>query len=71
MERIYSGPKLAEIDLELRGPGSLSGTQQHGFVHFKAAKFSDRDIIEKAHMIAKEMVDKMEIEPSQNTALKD
>ena len=55
MESISSGFKLAEKDLELRGPGQLYGYQQSGFWDFKFAAISDRIMIEKATQAAKEI----------------
>ena len=46
METVFSGPKLAEIDLTLRGPGQLFGREQHGFASLKIAQFSDIKLIE-------------------------
>jgi ATP-dependent DNA helicase RecG len=45
METVYSGPRLAEIDLSLRGPGELLGVRQHGIPNLKIASFSDTNII--------------------------
>ncbi len=53
LETTDSGPKLAEIDLKLRGPGELFGTRQHGMPMFKVADFSDTDLIAQAHEAAK------------------
>ncbi len=47
METIYSGTRLAELDLKLRGPGQLYGTLQHGIPQLKVANFSDFDLIQK------------------------
>ena len=53
LESVPSGFKLAEKDLELRGPGQLYGYQQSGFWDFKFASISDRIMIEKATEAAK------------------
>jgi len=48
LETINDGFKLAEVDLELRGPGDFFGTRQSGLPDLKMAKLSDRDILETA-----------------------
>jgi len=50
------GFKLAELDLELRGPGSLTGISQAGFVKFRLADWSDPARIEFAQSAAKELL---------------
>ncbi len=45
LETNYSGLKLAELDLKLRGPGSLYGLKQHGFLQLKLASLTDIDLI--------------------------
>lgn len=47
LETIYSGAKLSELDLKLRGPGQIYGTSQHGVKNLKIASFSDFSLIEK------------------------
>jgi ATP-dependent DNA helicase RecG len=47
LERVYSGPELAEIDLVHRGPGELLGTRQHGIPNLKIASFTDGKTIEE------------------------
>lgn len=43
------GFKIAEKDLELRGPGDIEGTRQSGALNFKLANIvSDKDILVKA-----------------------
>jgi len=48
---------LAEKDLELRGPGELFGTQQHGIPPFRIADLiRDRDLLIQAKKAADEML---------------
>jgi ATP-dependent DNA helicase RecG len=43
------GFKIAEKDLELRGPGDIEGTRQSGMLHFKLANIlEDRSLLELA-----------------------
>lgn len=43
------GFKIAEKDLELRGPGDIEGTRQSGALNFKLANIvNDKEILEKA-----------------------
>ncbi len=35
------GFELAELDLEIRGPGAIYGTQQHGQLDLRVAKLTD------------------------------
>jgi len=51
-EQTFSGIKLAELDLKLRGPGNPFSTLQHGFPKLKAASFQDVDLIKKAKFYA-------------------
>ena len=55
METTHSGAELAELDLKLRGPGTLYGTAQHGIPKLKAATFSDSMLIQKARYSADEI----------------
>lgn len=45
LETIYIGAELAELDLKLRGPGEIYGTQQHGSHKLKIASFSNFELI--------------------------
>ncbi|MDO8504076.1 MAG: ATP-dependent DNA helicase RecG [bacterium] len=56
MERTMSGRMLAELDLKLRGPGEIYGTEQHGFPELKIASFSDVGLVKKAQETAESLV---------------
>ncbi len=56
LENISDGFKLAEIDLEMRGPGDVFGTMQSGQLELKMASISDRILIEQASRAASEIV---------------
>jgi ATP-dependent DNA helicase RecG len=47
-----SGRKLAEYDLQLRGPGEVFGTRQHGYPELKIASWQDTDLIKLSKKIA-------------------
>jgi ATP-dependent DNA helicase RecG len=47
--RTDDGFELAEIDFQLRGPGNLLGTEQHGLASFRVADLArDGEILEEA-----------------------
>jgi ATP-dependent DNA helicase RecG len=48
LETVYNGPELAELDLTLRGPGELFGTQQHGVPGLTLARLTDTDMVKRA-----------------------
>ncbi len=56
MERITDGFKLAELDLELRGPGAIYGTMQHGALDLRIANLSDISLIRAARQSADEFL---------------
>ena len=58
--RSSDGFKLAELDLELRGPGAIYGTMQHGQLDLRIAKLSDTQLIASARSSAQEYIDKGE-----------
>lgn len=51
-ENISNGFKLAEKDLETRGPGEVYGIVQSGMMNFRLAKLTDQEIIKKARQAA-------------------
>jgi ATP-dependent DNA helicase RecG len=48
METTNDGFKLAELDLELRGPGAVYGVRQHGKLDLKIANITDIELIAAA-----------------------
>jgi len=58
MEKHSSGFKLAEIDLQLRGPGEIYGIRQSGIPDLKMASLTDFKTIEKARNCAAKIIDK-------------
>jgi ATP-dependent DNA helicase RecG len=53
------GFRIAEKDMELRGPGDIAGTRQSGLLDFKLADIvRDRDILQKAVQSARELLEK-------------
>ncbi|CAB4863834.1 unannotated protein [freshwater metagenome] len=57
MEESSDGFVLAELDLELRGEGELTGVRQSGLPRLKAASLpADLEILEQANKVAKEIL---------------
>jgi ATP-dependent DNA helicase RecG len=56
MEKMHSGFELAELDLELRGPGEIFGTAQSGFPELKVASWNNYPLIKKAKDVADDIV---------------
>ena len=48
LEQIHDGFRLAEVDLELRGPGDFFGTRQSGLPNLRMAHLSDKKLLESA-----------------------
>uniref|UniRef100_UPI003561BA5B helicase-related protein n=1 Tax=Lutibacter sp. TaxID=1925666 RepID=UPI003561BA5B len=59
MVETNDGFKIAEVDLKLRGPGNLMGTQQSGVLNLKIADIvKDATILKTARTMAMELLDK-------------
>ncbi|WP_298759388.1 ATP-dependent DNA helicase RecG [uncultured Psychroserpens sp.] len=59
MTRTSDGFEIAEVDLKLRGPGDIMGTQQSGVLNLKIANIiKDKDILQSARFYAKRVLDK-------------
>lgn len=60
LETTTDGFKLAELDLELRGPGAIYGAVQHGALDLRVAKLTDTKLIASARAAAQNFIDKNE-----------
>ncbi len=52
-EQTSDGFKLAEKDLEIRGPGEVYGTEQSGDMNLRLAKLTDLELVKKCREAAK------------------
>jgi len=50
------GFKIAEADLELRGPGEILGTRQHGIPELRVARITDSRLVTLARRLAYDIV---------------
>lgn len=56
MEQIRDGFALAELDLQLRGPGELTGRRQSGTPDLKVARLTDWHLLEQARAEAQHIL---------------
>jgi ATP-dependent DNA helicase RecG len=56
MESTNDGFKLAELDLQIRGPGAIYGTSQHGQLDLRIAQLSDARLIAEARASAEKFL---------------
>lgn len=72
MTETNDGFKLAEVDLEQRGPGDFLGTRQAGAIDLKMASLADLPLIKEARDIAERILEEdPELEEVENMSLKD
>ncbi len=57
MEKIHIGANLAELDLQMRGPGEILGTKQHGIPDLKVASLTDKLLLAQTRLAAQETID--------------
>ncbi|HXR49748.1 MAG TPA: helicase-related protein, partial [Verrucomicrobiae bacterium] len=60
LESSQDGFRLAELDLQLRGPGAIYGTMQHGQLDLRIAKLTDTQLIAAARADAQRLIDEEE-----------
>jgi ATP-dependent DNA helicase RecG len=56
MEHHTNGLKIAEFDLQTRGPGEVFSVIQHGFPSLKIANFSDLELISLSQKILNDLI---------------
>jgi ATP-dependent DNA helicase RecG len=60
LERSSDGFRLAELDLELRGPGAIYGRLQHGALDLRVAQLTDMRLIASARAAAQACIERAE-----------
>ncbi len=60
IEQENDGFKLADYDLDMRGPGAIYGTMQHGALDLRVAKITDTKLIAEARQSARDFMKKGE-----------
>lgn len=60
LESSQDGFKLAELDLEIRGPGAIYGTSQHGALDLRIAQLTDVRLIKSARDSAQSFLQRQE-----------
>ncbi|MCH7687906.1 MAG: ATP-dependent DNA helicase RecG [Planctomycetes bacterium] len=71
LESSSDGFKIAEVDFELRGPGDILGTRQHGELPLKVADLRrDHEILLQAREAAFELVESGEFDKAEFAPLK-
>lgn len=72
MVRTNDGFEIAEVDLKLRGPGDIEGTQQSGIANLKLADITrDGKIMQTARNIARAVIEKdPELSSEENKAIR-
>ena len=59
MVKTNNGFEIAEVDLKLRGPGDIEGTQQSGLLNLRIANLAkDGIILQTARDIANDLLDR-------------
>lgn len=71
MESTGDGFKLSEVDLEIRGPGEVYGTRQHGIPDLKFASLLDYKLVKEVRDGANSIIDEIEKYPELLQKLKE
>lgn len=70
MEKNSIGARLAQLDLELRGPGEIYGTKQHGRISLKIANLTDIVLLDKTKEAANLVLSHLDNFPLLHESLK-
>jgi len=70
METNFIGARLAQLDLELRGPGEIYGTKQHGRISLKIANLTDTELLNKTKEAANSVLSHLDDFPLLHESLK-
>ncbi len=71
MEATADGFQLAEVDFELRGPGDVLGTRQHGALPLRVANVArDQELLEETRGVAQSLVQTGTIDTAEFRPLK-
>ena len=58
MVKTNNGFEIADVDLKLRGPGNMMGTQQSGLMNLQIADLAkDSKILQEARKMAQEIIE--------------
>jgi len=72
MTKLNDGFKLAEIDLNFRGPGEFLGTRQSGYSGFKFANIFDINLIEASRKQVQDIINRdHKLEQPENQMLRE
>lgn len=73
MASTSDGFKIAEKDLELRGPGDISGTRQSGLMNFKLVNITqDKELLDLSKIISEQLLEEDPLlQAPQNQPLKE
>lgn len=56
IEQSQDGFHLSEVDLQLRGPGEIYGSLQHGALDLRIASITDTKLVRKAEQLVKDFI---------------
>ncbi|WP_299459142.1 ATP-dependent DNA helicase RecG [uncultured Microscilla sp.] len=73
MVKTNNGFEIADVDLKLRGPGNMMGTQQSGLMNLQIADLAkDGKILQEARKMAQEIIEEdPELESLENSKMKE